>query len=248
MPPAGFLSVRALEESMNRIALLGSSALLAGLVIWGCGSSESTTDSTGPSAGGASGGAGTSAAGKAGTGTAGTGTAGQGTAGSGTAGQGTGGQGTAGQGTAGQGTAGQGTAGSGTAGQAGAAAFFPNPYNPNTQGDPGADHHVGDNCFNAACHDGTNNEAPKWLFGGTVFKADKTTGAAHVEVGVKDPGGFYSTYTANNGNFFVDSAATINWASAEIRIRNANGERKMNSQANNGCNVCHTGAMVIVEP
>jgi hypothetical protein len=91
--------------------------------------------------------------------------------------------------------------------------------------------------------------SPKLAFGGTVYKDDGTTPAPNVEVGVRDGSGFYSGYTATNGNFWVvDTGATIDWANAEVRFRNATGEVPKAVTAAAACNSCHTGALVMKEP
>jgi len=96
------------------------------------------------------------------------------------------------------------------------------------------------------CHSGGGE---KWLFGGTVFQTDGTTPAPHVQVGVKDSGGLYTTYSGSNGNFWVrDTGQNVDWANADVRIRNANGEAKMQSAPSAACNTCHSGGMVIKEP
>ena len=70
-----------------------------------------------------------------------------------------------------------------------------------------------------------------------------------MQVGVKSGTNLYTAYTATNGNFWVAGTQTVNWATVEIRARNANGEKKMTSAPTSGaCNSCHTGAAVILEP
>jgi hypothetical protein len=233
---------------------------------WGCGGDDgggNSSGGTGGAAGSATGGAaGSSVGGTGGTGTGGTGTGGSagsatgGSAGSstgGTAGASTGGAAGAGTGgAAGAGTggaAGAGTGGAAGAGTGGGSAFWPNAYNANGLPNPSSgQHHKGDNCL--TCHtQGGQASGKQWLFGGTVYKADKTTAAPHVEVGVKSGSNVYTTYSANNGNFWLAAGPTVNWGAVEIRIRNSNGEKKMSSQPNSGgCNSCHTGTTALVEP
>jgi len=108
---------------------------------------------------------------------------------------------------------------------------LPNPSNGN--------HNPGQNCIQ--CHvSGTSTEAPPWLFGGTVYKADGTTPAPNVQVGVNDGTNLYTAYSATNGNFWFGGSGTINWAAAQVRIRNANGELMMaGATAAATCNLCH---------
>jgi cytochrome c553 len=61
-------------------------------------------------------------------------------------------------------------------------------------------------------------------------------------VGVNDGTNLYTAYSGTNGNFYLRTAATINWAKAEVRIRNANGEKIMTGATPAAaCNSCHTG-------
>jgi len=89
-----------------------------------------------------------------------------------------------------------------------------------------------------------------WLFGGTVYKANGTTPAPNVQVGVRDGTALYTAYTATNGNFWFakPNGVTINWTNAEARMRNSNGEKKMISAPQAGCNGCHTGNSKLKEP
>ncbi|MBI4953320.1 MAG: hypothetical protein HY908_14910 [Myxococcales bacterium] len=152
--------------------------------------------------------------------------------------------------TGGGGSGGTGQGGGGAAGfWDGAAAYdpagLPNPADGN--------HQDGNNCMN--CHTG-GGAAPQWIFGGTVYEAGGTVGAANVQVGLlaAAPGGavLYTTYSATNGNFWIDAAAagnpTIDWATAEVGMRNANGEVLMAGVPAATCNGCHTGGNVLIEP
>jgi len=124
------------------------------------------------------------------------------------------------------------------------------PAAPNASGH----HNAGANCNN--CHDGSGATdvppVPQWFFAGTVYKAGGTTGAPNVQVGVKDGNNLYTAYTGTNGNFFFGGTATINWATAKVMIRNANGEASMASAASASCNSCHrTGGAAggkLIEP
>jgi hypothetical protein len=194
---------------------------------------------TGGTGGGATGGTGGSATG--GTGGSATGGTG-GSATGGTGGGGTGGGGTGGGGTGGGGTGGGGTGGGGTGG---GSSFWDGPYDPNALPNPAdGKHNAGKNCLQ--CH--TGSPTPAWLFAGTVYQTGGG-GAAHVQVGVKDANGLYTTYSATNGNFwYPKGSATVDWANAEVRARNANGEIIMSGSPSAGCNSCHTGANQLVAP
>ncbi len=147
-----------------------------------------------------------------------------------------------------------GSAGAATGGSAGAATggtggggadFWTDTYNPSGSPNPASgQHRPGDDCLN--CH--TGGGAPAWLFGGTIYLAGGGA-AAHVQVGVKDANGLYTAYSATNGNFWVPKTSqTVDWANAEIRVRDANGESIMNGAGEAGCNSCHTGAQQLVAP
>jgi hypothetical protein len=193
------------------------------------------------------GGSGTGGLGTGGSGIGGSTSAGRaGIGGSGTGGLGTGGSGTGGSTSAGRaGIGGSGTGGLGTGGSAtgglgtGGSAFWktvtysstglPNPSDGN--------HNQGQNC--RQCHDGSTN-APVWMFGGTVYLANGTTPAPNVQVGVNDGTNLFTAYSATNGNFWVAGTRTVNWATAEVRIRNAKGELTMAGATPAAtCNLCH---------
>ncbi len=172
---------------------------------------------------------------------------------SGSGGTGAGGSSAGGNGTGGVvgggGSSGAGTGGGGVAGAAGAG-FWPSAYNASALPNPAnGEHNSGKDCLGCHNPNGPANEE-LWLFGGTVFKADKTTPAPHVQVGVNDGTQTYTAYTGTNGNFwYAGAGATLDWSKVEIKIRNANGELQMSSAPTGGsCNSCHTGPMVIFEP
>jgi activator of 2-hydroxyglutaryl-CoA dehydratase len=82
-----------------------------------------------------------------------------------------------------------------------------------------------------------------------VYKADGTTPAPHVEIGVRDGTKLFKVCSAANGNFWQTKTDTLAWANAEIRARNANGEAKMVSKSTTGgCNSCHGATLRIKEP
>jgi hypothetical protein len=194
----------------------------------------------GASTGGkATGGANTSTGGSPVGGLGGAATGGNSVIGTGTGGKAIGGAG--GTGTGGKATGGFSATTTGGASATGGASFWkavtysstalPNPSNGN--------HNAGLNC--RQCHDGSTS-APVWMFGGTVYQANGTTPAPNVQVGVNDGTNLYTAYTATNGNFWVAGTATINWAQAQVRIRNGNGETTMAGATPAAtCNGCHTG-------
>jgi len=108
---------------------------------------------------------------------------------------------------------------------------------------PDGHHNPGLNC--SQCHvSGSSTGATVWLFAGTVYKADGTTPAPNVQVGVSDGTNLYTTYSATNGNFWVPGPGTVNWATAQVRVRNANGELTMaGATPASTCNVCHNATI-----
>jgi hypothetical protein len=82
-----------------------------------------------------------------------------------------------------------------------------------------------------------------FAFGGTVYDSSGT-GLSSVQVGIKlTSGQFYSVFSGSNGNFYY-SGSGLNLAGADIRVRDANGERQMptTSTSSGGCNSCHDGS------
>jgi len=213
-------------KSTTRLLAVAVSTLIAASA---CGGSDSTDGLSQPSGG---------SSGTSGSGGSTGGSGGQG-GDAGAAGSG-GGAGTAGSG-GGAGTAGSGGA---TAGAGGGEAFWSQPYNPNGTPNPASgEHNAGKDCI--TCH-AAGDEV--WAFGGTIHESDGTTGAAHVEVAVRDANGIHATYSGANGNFWVPGPLSIDWPNAEVRMRNANGEKQMFGEASPHCNQCHTGGMVLIEP
>jgi len=72
--------------------------------------------------------------------------------------------------------------------------------------------------------------------------------ASHVEIGVLSNGVLYSAYSATNGNFWVVGSTDIDWATAEVRMRDSNGETSMQSQASSNCNSCHVSGAALIAP
>jgi hypothetical protein len=116
------------------------------------------------------------------------------------------------------------------------------------------DNTLGSNC--GSCHEPTlTTSGPAGLlFGGTVYGADGTTGAADVEVGVSDGTSAVYTHTAANGIFWVlaDGTTRIDWSTATVRVRNGNGERikPAGQAAGAGCNgsSCHGSGHRLIAP
>ncbi len=78
------------------------------------------------------------------------------------------------------------------------------------------------------------------MFGGTIYLSNTTSPAPNVQVGINDGTTLYTTYTASNGNFWLAGAGSLNWAKAQVRIRDANGELTMSGATPaSTCNVCH---------
>jgi len=102
------------------------------------------------------------------------------------------------------------------------------------------DNPAGKACFN--CH-GDNGAATPMAFGGTVYTtAAGTTGAARVEVRVKDKDGkAISAWSDADGNFyfFVNPNGDLNLP-GHAGVRNAKGSKVMTATISSGnCNSCH---------
>jgi len=135
------------------------------------------------------------------------------------------------------------TSAGGTGGSAstGADTWWPSAFDANATPSPSnGKHNPGKACL--TCHY-TGGQGPAWLFGGTVFDKTESSGVAHVQVGIKEGGKFFSAYSANNGNIWLPmGSSAVTWANAEIRVRTATGEKKMmsfplNGDCNNSCHV-----------
>jgi hypothetical protein len=111
--------------------------------------------------------------------------------------------------------------------------YWPTAYQA-TQGDSGMN--TGKNCM-SSCHN------HGFAFGGTVYNSSGK-GLSSVQVGVKLTNGqFYSVFSGSSGNFYY-SGSGLNLAGADIRVRDANGEKQMpvDSQSSGACNSCHDGS------
>jgi hypothetical protein len=99
------------------------------------------------------------------------------------------------------------------------------------------------NCLNAACHVASGTAVLKFAYGGVVYKADGTTRAPNVQVGVV--AGSYKSfvYSRIDGLYWAEGVPTdvSDWTKADLRIRNANGEKKTLATDPRGadCDSCH---------
>jgi hypothetical protein len=149
---------------------------------------------------------------------------------------GTGGKGSVGGTSAGAGGStgvGGSTATGGTTATTGTSSFWPAAYQA-TQGDSGMN--PGKDCL-SSCHN------HGFAFGGTVYDSSGNP-LDSVEVGVKLTNGqFYSVFSGIvTGNFFYEGAS-LTLAGADIRVRDANGEKQMpiSTKSSGACNSCHNG-------
>jgi hypothetical protein len=111
--------------------------------------------------------------------------------------------------------------------------YWPDAYQA-TQGDSGMN--PGKNCL-SSCHD------HGFAFAGTVYDSSGK-GVDSVEIGVKlTTGDFYSVFSGIGTGNFLYSGNTMNLAGADIRVRDANGEKQMpiNTKSTGACNGCHDG-------
>lgn len=111
-------------------------------------------------------------------------------------------------------------------------------------------HYAGEACLRSGCHDAS---ARTLVFAGTAFKADSEIPAANAQIGVKGTDGvLHAGYSGVTGNFWVLGNAAIDWASAQICIRTANGELLKDASLPRGANCndtgCHTADLRIPVP
>lgn len=127
---------------------------------------------------------------------------------------------------------------------------WPEAYDAAGAPEPADGHHnTGSSCMSSVCH----GETVPFAFGGTVYQADGTTAAPHVQVGISDGAVVVTAYSADNGNIWLPATAgTIDWANAAIVIRSQNGERVKPASAPRGsaCNAsgCHSSSNRLLEP
>ena len=90
----------------------------------------------------------------------------------------------------------------------------------------------------------------KIVFGGQIFKSDGTTPAGNVQIGVSDGTKKYFVYSAPNGYYWQLGTDTVDWASADIRTRSANGEniKKATDDRNADCDSCHSASSTTATP
>jgi hypothetical protein len=82
-----------------------------------------------------------------------------------------------------------------------------------------------------------------FAFAGTVYDSGGKA-LSSVQVGVKlTSGQFYSVFSGSDGNFYYQGS-TLNLAGADIRVRDANGEKQMPTPSTStvACNSCHDGS------
>jgi hypothetical protein len=93
----------------------------------------------------------------------------------------------------------------------------------------------------AGCHEPGGSSTLRLAWGGVVYAADGKTRAAHVQVGVVSGGHKSFVYSRGDGLYWSDDTAAVDWPTADIRIRSANGERpKANSDERDAdCDHCH---------
>ena len=132
------------------------------------------------------------------------------------------------------------------------AAYWPAAYNPSGAPNPADSgfHARGSNpgaCM--GCHDG--GVRPQLVFGGTVYQADGVTPAANVEIGVSDGNNEYFVYSASTGLYWAEgSSSSIDWTTADIRMRNASGEipKTASTARSANCDSCHSGGLALTLP
>lgn len=143
------------------------------------------------------------------------------------------------------GTTAAGGAGGATSTGTGTSDWWPTAFDANAS--PNGKHNAGKACL--SCHK-TGGQGPAWLFGGTIYNQAGSTGVGHVQVGIKDGTKFFSAYSASNGNIWLPLGSnSVNWATAEIRVRTATSESSMTKAPTNGdCNSCHDSTNRIMTP
>ena len=140
----------------------------------------------------------------------------------------------------------------GVSGGSGSLATFPWPaaFDAASAPTPADGHHnPGASCMSSVCH---GTKVP-FVFGGTVYRVDGSTGAGNVEIGIYDGVLTLTAYSAANGNIWLaSSAGPLDWTKAIIAIRNGNGERVKPASAPRGsaCNGtgCHGSTMRLLAP
>jgi hypothetical protein len=101
-------------------------------------------------------------------------------------------------------------------------------------------HYPGRPC--QVCHLAGKSAPVPFVYSGTIYQNGVDAGAPNIEIAVRDGTALYRTCSARDGNFWVDGTATINWATAIIRVRNDAGVEKSPTTAtarNDECSGCH---------
>jgi hypothetical protein len=142
------------------------------------------------------------------------------------------------------------TAAGGTS--SGATFTWPGAYNPNgTAPVASGEHRPGTNCMTSSCH-GPATGSRAFAFGGTLYQANGTTAAAHIQIAIVSGTKTYTTYSGTNGNFWLPlaSASGIDWTAAAVHLRSAAGTSTKPSDAgvNASCNSCHGAGSRITAP
>jgi hypothetical protein len=95
------------------------------------------------------------------------------------------------------------------------------------------------------CHAANGSATTKLVYGGTVYKSAGGVGAPGVEVGVVS--GTYRgfAFTSADGFYWVQGTSTVDWTAADIRMRDANGEKpkKATDGRSAECDQCHTATV-----
>jgi hypothetical protein len=135
---------------------------------------------------------------------------------------------------------------------AGSSWTWPDTYNPNgTALVATGEHRPGVNCMTSSCH-GPTTGSRAFAFGGTVYQANGTTAASHVEIAIVSGTKTYTTYSATNGNFWIPlaTATNLDWTTAKVHLRTATGEltKPAGAEVGAACNSCHTSGSRITTP
>lgn len=130
---------------------------------------------------------------------------------------------------------------------AGSSGYWADAYNPSGEpanyvtpvyhnpedGHPGA-------CL-AGCHEPGGASTVRLAWGGVVYSANGKSRAPHVQVGVVSGAYKSFVYSRSDGLYWSQDTSAVDWSTADIRIRSANGERpKANSDGRSAdCDSCH---------
>jgi hypothetical protein len=101
--------------------------------------------------------------------------------------------------------------------------IWPNEYDPSGSSLDSTGHHkAGTNCMTSSCH-GSSSGSRAFAFGGTIYKADGSSAASHVQIAIVSGETVVTTYSGSNGNFYVpsSSAQSLGWTNARVYLRNS---------------------------